>query len=220
MPPDDDRPPGDRCYLEELLACPGVEEQVILRSRFGFMAFHGGSLEPYTDTIAMASAAACDASVYVVRQPPDLRWHIPSTRYRPEESTKLAAFFDHVDVVITVHGYRRKAFPRHVLLGGRNRRLARHVAAHLRPRLRGYVVEDELENIPEAIRGVRGDNPVNVPVHEGVQVELPHEIRGGHSFWLTPRAKQGALDGQSSDPERLVAGLAESASCFQAPHWR
>ena len=211
----DDSPSGDRCYLEELLACPGVEEEVILRSRFGFMAFHGGSLEPYTDTIAMASAAACGASVYVVRQPPNLHWHIPSTRYRAQESTKLAAFFDHVDVVITVHGYRRKAFPRHVLLGGRNRQLARHVAAHLRPGLRGYVVEDELENIPESIRGVRGDNPVNVPVHNGVQVELPHEIRGAHSFWLTPRAKQRELDRQSSEPERLVTGLAESARSFE-----
>ena len=36
----------------ELLAMPGVEEQLELRSRFGFMAYHGGALEEMTDVIA------------------------------------------------------------------------------------------------------------------------------------------------------------------------
>jgi phage replication-related protein YjqB (UPF0714/DUF867 family) len=30
--------------LADLLAHPGVEESSILRSKFGFMAFHGGGL--------------------------------------------------------------------------------------------------------------------------------------------------------------------------------
>jgi hypothetical protein len=42
----DESPSGVRRYLEELLACRGVEGELVLRSRFGFMAFHGGSLEP------------------------------------------------------------------------------------------------------------------------------------------------------------------------------
>jgi len=46
--------PGARRYLEELLACPGVEEELILRSRIGFMAFHGGGLEEHADTIERA----------------------------------------------------------------------------------------------------------------------------------------------------------------------
>ena len=50
----------------ELLAEPGVTEQVVLGSRFGFMAFHGGSLEVGTDAVAMAAASAAGASVYVV----------------------------------------------------------------------------------------------------------------------------------------------------------
>jgi phage replication-related protein YjqB (UPF0714/DUF867 family) len=38
--------------FEELLAHPGVEEICELRSSFGLMAFHGGSLEKATDAIA------------------------------------------------------------------------------------------------------------------------------------------------------------------------
>jgi phage replication-related protein YjqB (UPF0714/DUF867 family) len=44
----------------ELLAHDGVEEEeeVTLRSTFGFMAFHGGNLEEGTDGIAAAAARA------------------------------------------------------------------------------------------------------------------------------------------------------------------
>ena len=55
------RPPGRyrrEPMFDELLAHPGVEESVELRSRFGFMAFHGGSLELGTDQIARAAARA------------------------------------------------------------------------------------------------------------------------------------------------------------------
>ena len=41
--------------LSELLASPGVREESVLRSRFGFMAFHGGALEEMTDVIAALS---------------------------------------------------------------------------------------------------------------------------------------------------------------------
>jgi hypothetical protein len=70
------RPP----MFAELLAHPGVEEVVELRGPFGFMAYHGGSLEEATDVIARAAAEASGASYYGVHQPADLQWHIPSTR--------------------------------------------------------------------------------------------------------------------------------------------
>ncbi|MDZ4827532.1 MAG: poly-gamma-glutamate hydrolase family protein, partial [Actinomycetota bacterium] len=69
--------------LDELLACPGVEERTDLRSPVGFLALHGG-LEAGTAEIAAAAAAAADASLYAVVQPDDLHWHIPSHRYDPE----------------------------------------------------------------------------------------------------------------------------------------
>ena len=62
----------------ELLAQPGVAEVSTLRGRFGFMAYHGGSLEEATDVIASAAAEASGASYYGVHQPADLQWHIPS----------------------------------------------------------------------------------------------------------------------------------------------
>jgi len=185
-----------RRYLEELLACRGVEEDLALRSRFGFMAFHGGSLETKTDAIAEEAAHKADASFYAIRQPPHLRWHIPSSLFRANESPKLQAFFDGVDIVVTVHGFRRKAFPRHVMLGGRNRALASHLAETLRPNLPGAVVVADLAEIPESIRGVHPSNPVNVPRLGGVQVELSPMVR--------------------TDPSTLIDALAEAARTFEA----
>ena len=66
-----ERPEGE--LFAELLATPGVEEIVELRSTFGFMAFHGGSLEKRTDVIASMAAAASGASYYAVLQPSHLR---------------------------------------------------------------------------------------------------------------------------------------------------
>ena len=59
----------------DLLAHEGVTERVELSSPFGFMAFHGGSLERGTAEVAIAAAAASGASLYTVEQPEDLRWH-------------------------------------------------------------------------------------------------------------------------------------------------
>jgi phage replication-related protein YjqB (UPF0714/DUF867 family) len=166
-----------RRYLEELLSCRGVAEDIELRSRFGFMAFHGGSLETQTDVIAAEAAQKSEASFYAIRQPPNLRWHIPSSLFRAEESAKLQAFFKGVDVVVTVHGFRRKAFPRHVMLGGRNRTLAAHLAQTLRSKLPCAVVVDDLSKIPPSIRGIHPENPVNVPRLGGVQLELSPLLR-------------------------------------------
>ena len=85
------------------------------------MAYHGGSLEEVTDVVATAAAEKAGASLYAVVQPPDFRWHIPSTEVRPEHSAALREFLDHVEVVVTVHGYGREGFWTTLLLGGQNR---------------------------------------------------------------------------------------------------
>jgi phage replication-related protein YjqB (UPF0714/DUF867 family) len=161
----------------ELLASDGVEEDLELRSSFGFMAFHGGNLEEGTDVIAAAAAAASGASLYAARQPVGLRWHIPSTQVSPAESPALAAFLDHVEVAVAVHGYGRDGMWTTLLLGGRNRPLAAHVGAHLRTALPGYTVVDDLEAVPSELRGVHRDNPVNRCGGGGVQLELPPRTR-------------------------------------------
>lgn len=164
--------------LAELLAHPGVEEVCDLRSRFGLLAFHGGNLERGTDVIAEAAASAADASLYAVRQPPDLRWHLPSTEFRPEGSEALARFLGHVESVIAVHGYGREGMWTTLLLGGRNRRLAASLGRALRGTLGdGFTVVEDLEAIPPELRGVHPRNPVNLPPAGGVQLELPPRVR-------------------------------------------
>jgi phage replication-related protein YjqB (UPF0714/DUF867 family) len=181
-----------------LLASPGVEERLVLGGRFGFLAFHGG-LEGGTAEVASAAAAQAGASLYAVIQPPDLLWHIPSHRVDPAVSDALAAFLSHVDVAVAVHGYGRPDRPSDVLLGGGNRGLARHVASHLRPRLDGFVVVDDIEAIPVEMRGLHPSNPANLATQGGVQLELPPAARGA-----SPRMSDRGR------PCRPVGGLVEA----------
>jgi phage replication-related protein YjqB (UPF0714/DUF867 family) len=163
--------------FDELLRQPGVVETVELRSSFGFMAFHGG-LEGGTEVIATAAAEGAAASLYAVVQPPDLSWHVPSSRVSSTQSEQLTRFFDHVDVVIAVHGYGRAGRPNDLLLGGRNRLLAAELARRLRTTTTGFAVIDDLEDIPVELRGLHSANPVNRARHAGVQIELPPRARG------------------------------------------
>ena len=169
--------------LRDLLAHPGVEEVLELRGRFGFMAFHGGSLEERTDLIARLAAERAGASYYGVHQPAGLRQHVPSHRFTADQSDRLADFISHVDVVITVHGYGRQGLFTTMLLGGGNRDLAAHVAPHLRRALPAYLVEDEIERIPKELRGLHPNNPVNAARNRGVQLELPPRVRGTSPLW-------------------------------------
>lgn len=198
-----------RAPFAELLAHPGVEERVTLGSRFGFMAFHGGNLEEGTDAIAGEAAARSGASLYAVIQPPDLRWHIPSTAVSPDHSPALAAFVAHVDVAVAVHGYGREGRWTTLLLGGRNRSLAWHLAGHLGPALPGYEVASDLADIPADLRGIHPANPVNLPANGGVQLELPPRVRGMGPFWAEHRANGG---GPVPHTEALVAALADAAA--------
>jgi phage replication-related protein YjqB (UPF0714/DUF867 family) len=169
-----------------LLATPGVEERSVLRSRFGFLALHGG-LEQATAELATEAAERAGASLYAVVQPADLRWHIPSMHFEPAQSPALAAFLDHVDAVVSLHGYGglRTSDDRWttVLVGGANRQLARDLAARLRGALSHYTWLDDLERIPTAYAGVHPANPVNRPRGGGVQLELPPRVRGYGRYW-------------------------------------
>ena len=199
--------------LDELLAHPGVQEVSALRSRFGFMAFHGGNLEKGTDDIAITAAERSGASLYAIIQPPDLRWHLPSTTIDPAHSPALAAFLDHVEVVVTVHGYGRDGLFTTVLLGGGNRHLAEHVGAYLRVGLPDYEVRDTLDRIPRELRGMHPDNPVNRARAGGVQVELPPRVRGLGPYWDL-HAEERRPDGRVPHTEALIEGLADAARAW------
>ena len=169
--------------FEELLGRADVTEELELRSRFGFMAYHGGTLEKATDAIAREAAVLADASYYGVLQHDEEPTHIGSTEVSPTQSDQLAAFLNHVDVVVTVHGYGREHLFHSVLLGGRNRALARHVAAHARFALPRYRFEDGLADIPKELAGQHAQNPVNRPRDNGVQIELPPTLRWHYEQW-------------------------------------
>jgi phage replication-related protein YjqB (UPF0714/DUF867 family) len=193
----------------ELLAEPGVEEEVSLGSPFGFMAFHGGSLEVGTDAVALGAAAASDASVYVVRQPVGLRWHVPSREFDPASSAALATFLDHVEVAIAVHGYGRAGRWTTLMAGGRNRELARRVADAIEARLPDYDVVHDLEAIPAELRGQNPRNPVNRPRLAGVQLELPPRVRGNGPFWKDhPSRAAGRLTPHTEALIEALAGVA------------
>jgi phage replication-related protein YjqB (UPF0714/DUF867 family) len=193
----------------ELLAEPGVEEQAVAGSRFGFMAFHGGSLEVGTDAIAVAAASRSGASVYVVRQPPGLRWHVPSREFDPAASPVLRGFLDHVEVAVAVHGYGRAGRWTTLMAGGCNRGLAKRVATAIEARLPDYDVVHDLDAIPVELRGQNPLNPVNRPAQGGVQLELPPRIRGNGPFWDGhPSRAEGRL---TPHTEALVDALAEVA---------
>src|SRR5258706_15447676 len=102
------------------------------------MAFHGGSLERGTAEIAARASDRADASLYTVEQPDDFRWHLPSHLVDPEGSRGLASFLDHVDHVVSIHGFGRDGLWTTLLLGGRDRALAARVGPVLRAGLVGF----------------------------------------------------------------------------------
>ncbi len=166
-----------------ILDAPGVEEICELRGPIGFMAYHGGNLEWMTDVIARRAAEASAASLYAVVQPPGMREHFTSTTVDPGLSPQLAKFLDHVDIVITVHGFGRRGMFGSMLLGGQNRAFAEHVGAAIRTELPAYDVLTDLDTIPKNLRGLHERNPVNLPSQQGVQIELPPRVRGSSPLW-------------------------------------
>ncbi len=197
--------------LSELLARRDVTEELVLRSRFGFMAYHGGTLEKTTDVIAREAAQQADASYYGVVQTAEDPVHFPSTEVRPAHSDSLGRFLDHVEVVVTVHGYGRKQLMRTVLLGGRNRGLAEHVAALARAALPEYAFRTELASMPKELTGQHRRNPVNLPPQQGLQIELPPGLRWHHG-------RRGWSDddgiGRAPQVDAFIDVLARSAAIW------
>ncbi|MEY4220801.1 MAG: hypothetical protein RL280_1085 [Actinomycetota bacterium] len=196
--------------LSDLLAYENVSEECELRSSFGFMAFHGGELEEMTDIIASRAAERAGASYYGIQLPDNLEWHIPSHKVTADQSPQLASFLSHVNIVVTVHGFGRVGFFTSLLLGGRNRRLASHLGSSLREHLPAYTIIDDIDGIPNNLRGLHQDNPVNVVEHAGVQLELPPRVRGSSPLWWDWEGP-----GLTPHTERLIDALVHCATTWR-----
>jgi phage replication-related protein YjqB (UPF0714/DUF867 family) len=192
-----------------LLQTPGVREVSELRGRVGFMAYHGGALEAMTDIIATRAAERAGASLYAVIQPDGMREHLPSIQVRPAESEQLATFIEHVDIVVTVHGYGRRGLFSSLLLGGGNRDFAEHVGHALRRTLPAYDIRTDVDEIPEPLRGLHRHNPVNLPRDGGVQIELPPRVRGSSPLWWDWEGP-----GLTPHTESLIDGLVDAATTW------
>lgn len=199
----------------ELLARPGVEETVELRSSFGFCAFHGGNLERVTDQIATEAARRSEASLYKVVQPSGMRQHIPSAQVAPDQSEALESFINHCDFVVALHGYGRRQMFTSLLFGGQNRDLATHVAHHVRAAIPYYKSVDDIDQIPRELRGLHPDNPCNLSSGGGVQIELPPRVRG-----LSPLALYWPAHDYKSrrfpHANHLIEGLVDAALSWSA----
>jgi len=161
--------------LQELLAHPGVVEDMRLGSRVGVMALHGG-IEDETSELATEVAESTGASLYAVIQPDDLAWHVPSIEYHVQHSDQLDRYLSHIDRVVSLHGFGRPHLKRSILVGGANRPLAASVGAILRRHTDVRVV-DQLDEIPAGLRGCHPANPVNQTTGGGVQLELSASVR-------------------------------------------
>jgi phage replication-related protein YjqB (UPF0714/DUF867 family) len=210
--------------LAELLSLPGVQEICELRSAVGLMALHGGSQDRGTHEIASRTAEQTGASYYAIVQPSGLRFHLTSRRHNPDDSDRLRAFLQHVEIAISVHGFGRDGFAltadpvggviiepygpallgrqsgplRGIIVGGRHTELLDVARRLLHDRFTGYHVADERVRL-----GFHPNNPVNLPSSHGIQVELPPGLRGIGDLGdqLVPRA-----DGMVTE---VIAALVE-----------
>lgn len=216
---------------------PGVREECVLRSSVGFMTLHGGSQDRGTDQIARRAAERADASYYAIVQPPGLRVHLTSRLHDPDHSARLRAFLEHVDIAISVHGFGRDGFAlwldpdrglviepygpalrgtqtgplRGIIVGGLNAQLVDAARKLLHRCFVGYHVADERVRL-----GFHPENPVNLPLAHGVQVELPPGLRGIGDFGETIVPRQ---DGVVSEVVSALAELAAQAAELVRTSW-
>ncbi len=162
--------------FSELLAHPEVTEETTLTGAVGVMALHAG-MESGTGVLARQIAERTGASRYLVTQSPSLRWHVPSACYDPAASLSLSAFLDHVEFVVSLHGFGREHLPRTVLVGGANRVLPSQMARHLHRTTSMNILTGPA--VPSGLRGRHPNNPVNLAFGGGVQLELSMACREG-----------------------------------------
>ncbi|MER7309249.1 poly-gamma-glutamate hydrolase family protein [Streptomyces griseoluteus] len=149
----------------------------------GLLALHG-AVEGGTAELAREVATRTGATLLTFTQPTGPPQHIPSIRMSP--STPLTAFLTHASLTISLHGHNRRSAPRTIYVGGSNRPAARVLATALAGWAPAFVPITTLSEIPNPLRGLHPDNPVNQTREGGVQLELPVLARTSHPVPTDP----------------------------------
>ena len=75
--------------------------------------------------------------------------------------------------------------------------------------VRHWRIETDVDAMPSELRGLHARNPVNLPRHQGVQIELPPRVRGASPIW-----KDWAGPGLVPHAEALIDALVGAATSW------
>jgi phage replication-related protein YjqB (UPF0714/DUF867 family) len=155
-----------------------ASEHLHLGGSLGLVAIHGGGIEPGTEEIARFVAYHSGASLYVYagrRATGNLSLHRPSHRTKLQDRPLVMKFLDHVNMAISIHGHGRNE--RCAYVGGLHQAMVHQFVKIAQAALGEYEWIFDPESIPPEIRGQNPKNIVNLPPAQGMQLELPRDLR-------------------------------------------
>jgi len=123
-----DRSRTDGAFLASLAR---TRVEYIPGGAVGVLALHAG-IEGGTGEIARGIADRMNVSTLIFWQESDRRLHVTASLYDPAVCRELGDFLSRSQIVISLHGHARPSLSRSILVGGRNRSLARNAAADIR----------------------------------------------------------------------------------------
>jgi phage replication-related protein YjqB (UPF0714/DUF867 family) len=179
-----------------------TSEHLHLGSSLGLVAIHGGGIEPGTEEIARFVAHHSGASLYVSAgrlATGNLSLHRPSHRTKLQDRPLVMKFLNHVDMAISIHGHRRNE--RCAYVGGLHQAMVHQFVKVAQAALCEYEWIFDPESIPPEIRGQNPNNIVNLPPAQGMQLELPRDLRRTES---TPDGKKFEPAGDALVLSRLL----------------
>ena len=198
-----------RSHFRSCWPIPAIIEDSTLRSRFGFMAIHGGGLEQMTDVIAERAADAAGASVYVLRHPDHYPHHLPSALYRAA-GVRTARRVPRPRRGRGVAARLRPHRAQHPTAGRRPQPRARRTPRAPRQRCPATRSSPTSTRSRASCAALHPDNPVNRVRGGGTQLELTPRVRG-----ISPRSRLPGDDGLSPATSALVQGLVATARSWE-----
>ena len=124
-------------------------------------------------------------------------------------SPRLAEFLDHVDVVVTIHGYGRWGMFTSLLLGGGNRDAGGDARCRARTgAARATTSSPTWQAIPRELRGLHPDNPVNAAASRRRADRAATAVRGLGPRWADWRG-EGHVPPMAALIDSLAAGRRE-----------